>query len=1461
MSDPTLGFSVDTSGLDKGNQALDQTLDKSKKVEDQANKTSDALGKMGSKSGDGLSKTAQSAEQLAASLIKATDASGKALGVTQQLDQIVSKTGVSYAQANQALRDAFTAHKSVAESVNSHSRSLESLTSSTSGAIASIGGIARAAGPVAIGIAAIGAAAGPTLIAMQKLNDESLILKTRLEGLAGVRLGDMLAGALEKAGDSASHLPKSLEPAIESLVRFQQVNDTMGVSVKATLDLVQTMYEKLRLGGASTEEATKATNKFFEDLAKNGAVTKDMIESVAHASPAAAQSIVDLFTGGGVSVAAFNQALGKTPLSFQAIQDELRRTKASTDTAFQAMINNPQSFDAALEKLKNKLADVGVTMKTALKLDGATSAGPVVQAISFIADKIAALDGALKNMEGSARLQALIQVFKDLGSIASFALAPVISALTTLGDAMLSAAGMVLDGYSKIREAVVGVGTTIAEFVLAAIKAGSDFASSFVQLITDGFNSVVKAITDGVNAGIESVSRFVTDTINLLTGWASSAIGYVDQVKQALSGVGSNIAEVASGKGQGGSDNAQYDAMGNVVGFATGGQFTVSGSGGTDSQLVQFWATPGEQVTVKTPSQAASGNSPSSKGGLPAFAEGGSFTVGGKTLGDMLPSDSGSLKAISDIASAHIAADLKEQTATLGDRLNAASTTIAAAITKADSDIVAAVKAIPSAGSVASSGAASTSAGGSSSPSIGSSASGGGGGGGTVDPWKDINAENARNAQQQAAQDQQANAANMQAAQIAAQMTAQQAQMANQRSMQKATLDQQGKQLDEQARQFDEKMEFEREKQAASGRGVSGPPASSGSDSGLLGGAKNSLGDFYRLNRNGAGDATSPDYTSSPAYTSSRGYTSQPKPGPLPATDPFAPSSYGGHVPGMSGSVKDAANLANGVAPPPISGGNDLQQQTNTLKQAQDTGSKTIADQVKTNADTTKTVGEKTNSSLNDLSKVSADQLKSLDTVQQSTDDGTEATKADTEATTSGFDDTKSGLGDIQTAATQTTEGVGQTTNAVGQTTDAVGQTTDAVSTGSSSIVDAISSLASSFSNAISNAASSASSSGASGFGSDISSGSDSFDSGSASGFDFAGAVADGTLPAFASGGQFTVSGSGGTDTEHVEFMATPGEVVTITPPGGQAPHNPAMGAAPSTKGSIAAYATGGQFTVGLASEGDGFKTLGSTLGAPGNPGATADLISAHFAATAKDQTASLKDAIGKSTSLIVAAVNAGTAGISTAVNALRDSLNSTISAAARSSSTGAPSTSTPRAPSATGWGQPYLGTPWPNGMDPGKNYFDNQNPYINTPGTSYQNNTRAPSTGSQVHPQPSLQGFATGGSFTVGGSGGTDTQVVKFKATPGEIVSITPPGKANNDSSIAPLIPLHNDNIPGASFAPTLSMTPQTSSAVVGRVVPHGDPSANPSQGARNVNIYVQQGVQADQFIRSRAEMQRAMR
>lgn len=49
------------------------------------------------------------------------------------------------------------------------------------------------------------------------------------------------------------------------------------------------------------------------------------------------------------------------------------------------------------------------------------------------------------------------------------------------------------------------------------------------------------------------------------------------------------------------------------------------------------------------------------------------------------------------------------------------------------------------------------------------------------------------------------------------------------------------------------------------------------------------------------------------------------------------------------------------------------------------------------------------------------------------------------------------------------------------------------------------------------------------------------------------------------------------------------------------------------------------------------------------------------------------------------------------------------------------------------------------------------------------------------------LQGFQNGGDFRVGGAGGTDSQLVAFRATPNETVSVRTPGQANRDQKAAP--------------------------------------------------------------------------
>ena len=61
---------------------------------------------------------------------------------------------------------------------------------------------------------------------------------------------------------------------------------------------------------------------------------------------------------------------------------------------------------------------------------------------------------------------------------------------------------------------------------------------------------------------------------------------------------------------------------GSLPGFKDGGQFTVGGAGGVDSQLVAFRATPGEMVDIRTP-----GNDNSQSGSINIALDAGDFGV------------------------------------------------------------------------------------------------------------------------------------------------------------------------------------------------------------------------------------------------------------------------------------------------------------------------------------------------------------------------------------------------------------------------------------------------------------------------------------------------------------------------------------------------------------------------------------------------------------------------------------------------------------------------------------------------------------------------------------------------------------------------------------------------------------------------------------------------------------------
>jgi cytochrome c551/c552 len=101
------------------------------------------------------------------------------------------------------------------------------------------------------------------------------------------------------------------------------------------------------------------------------------------------------------------------------------------------------------------------------------------------------------------------------------------------------------------------------------------------------------------NGATDALTEFVMTGKASFTDFANSVIRDLVRIYIQKNITGQLFASMESG--------GFFDGIGKLFGFAHGGDFTVGGSGGTDSQLVAFRATPGEQVSVRTPAQQESG--------------------------------------------------------------------------------------------------------------------------------------------------------------------------------------------------------------------------------------------------------------------------------------------------------------------------------------------------------------------------------------------------------------------------------------------------------------------------------------------------------------------------------------------------------------------------------------------------------------------------------------------------------------------------------------------------------------------------------------------------------------------------------------------------------------------------------------------------------------------------------------
>jgi len=134
--------------------------------------------------------------------------------------------------------------------------------------------------------------------------------------------------------------------------------------------------------------------------------------------------------------------------------------------------------------------------------------------------------------------------------------------------------------FSEAAQTRLGqLGDKVKEVDNFARDMGLTFASAFEEAVIGG-----RSLADVLKGLVQDVERIVLR-------------------KTVTEPLGKSVESAISGSSGGG----LWGGIKSLFGFASGGSFTVGGSGGTDSQLVAFRATPGEHVSVATPAQRGGG--------------------------------------------------------------------------------------------------------------------------------------------------------------------------------------------------------------------------------------------------------------------------------------------------------------------------------------------------------------------------------------------------------------------------------------------------------------------------------------------------------------------------------------------------------------------------------------------------------------------------------------------------------------------------------------------------------------------------------------------------------------------------------------------------------------------------------------------------------------------------------------
>lgn len=206
---------------------------------------------------------------------------------------------------------------------------------------------------------------------------------------------------------------------------------------------------------------------------------------------------------------------------------------------------------------------------------------------------------------GAAKVADAIVAMKDMAITAVTEMVNAITEwvttkLNAVWDSVTGKIDAVRNSFYGLYDAVVGH-SYIPDMVQEVGQWMAMLDQNMVQPAADAANRTAAAF-DNVGTSIDSVFSSIGSSIaGAIKGtkeWSEVLLDILSQLGRTF------LSQMNFGGGFG---SLIQGLLGGLLGFANGGSFTVGGTGGIDSQMVAFRATPGETVDVRKPGQDGGG--------------------------------------------------------------------------------------------------------------------------------------------------------------------------------------------------------------------------------------------------------------------------------------------------------------------------------------------------------------------------------------------------------------------------------------------------------------------------------------------------------------------------------------------------------------------------------------------------------------------------------------------------------------------------------------------------------------------------------------------------------------------------------------------------------------------------------------------------------------------------------------